>query len=62
MSKLSEAEAIYKLRGKKIRDIFAGLGDEIVLEFEDGTCADISSTYFPDGTINNIIIDVREGK
>ena len=53
-------EAIQKIRGKRLKDIRPGLGTELVLEFEDGTLIDINTNHFPDGTINEIIIDIKE--
>ena len=49
-----------KIKGKKLKDIRAGWSSELEMEFEDNTIVDIDFRHYPDGTIREIILDIKE--
>lgn len=47
-----------KIKGKKFKNIKIGFGGDFILEFEDGTEAEIEIFHYLDGTISNILIEI----
>ena len=52
--------ALNNIKGKKLKNITTGWCREIILEFEDGTKAEIDFTLFPDGTIDGLNIEIEK--